>query len=303
MEKIVDYHKINPLLSKFLYLFGTKVVYPTIEYNKEKLVDNSYIFAPNHSYRMDGPMMLSLLSHKYDVDTFMYKEFWINSPIRASLLSYFNVYPITRNKLVLSELKEELQKLKNEDHSLIIFPQGRYVDPEIMKQYPEYHIKTIPRGAFYLSALSQKSIIPVYLEPQKPFSKNTVVYGNPLDPREFDIISERGSVKKNNLEPFVEAWLNEINKAYEQASEFTGRKMRPYRIRKIYRDASGSNELIKDPNNLANYFEQMKLLEECYKETGITNIYELAKITGVSSEQIEEINEVKETYEKSLLLK
>lgn len=161
----MEEHKINPLLAKTLNLLCTKVLFPTQEYHKDKLSESSYIFAPNHTNNFDGCLIWAVLAKDYEIDTFMYKEFWDNFPKIATILPIFNVYPITHNVINIKELRVEMDKLKNENHSLIIFPQGRHVDPEVMTKLFDYHVKTIPLGAFYLSARTSKPLVPIYIEP------------------------------------------------------------------------------------------------------------------------------------------
>ena len=85
----------------------TKLLFPIKEYNKESLTDSSYIFTPNHTNNLDGYIIWCLLSRYFDIDTFMYREFWENYPNIAKLLPIINVYPITRDRVVLSEIKED----------------------------------------------------------------------------------------------------------------------------------------------------------------------------------------------------
>lgn len=296
-----NYHKINPILSKSAYILLIKWLFPTIQYQKEKLTSKSYIFAPNHTNNLDVYIIWSLLSHKFDIDLFMYKEFWDRFPKISTLLPLFNIYPITRDKLVFSELRNELKKLKSENHSLVIFPQGRHVDPKVMKYLSEYHLNTIPMGAFYLAAKSNKPLVPIYMEPQKVFSQNIVVYGDVLYPSDYNVISDNGRLQMENLIYFCEAWLNEINKAYNLASELANREMRNYPIHSVYTDASGLHDNLKDPNIIAKYLNEIKLLTEYSVKTGIENIYTLGNILEIPIEIIEQIVEVEEIYKRCLL--
>ena len=45
----MEYHKVNPKLSKTLNILMTKLLFPIKEYNKDGLTDSSYIFTPNHT--------------------------------------------------------------------------------------------------------------------------------------------------------------------------------------------------------------------------------------------------------------
>ena len=291
--------RIKPILSNIFDIIVTHALFPIKEYNKDNLKDKSYIFTPNHTNNLDGYIIWCLLSKYYDIDTFMYKEFWDNYPNISKLLNIVNVYPITRDKLVMHEIKDELEKLKNENHSLVIFPQGRHVDPEIMLNFPEYHINTIPYGAFYFSAVSEKSFVPIYIESQKLFGKSVVVYGNPINPLEYDIKNKNGKIQVRNLKVLSKKWLEEVNKCYLFAEEVEGRKMRPYTLRENYFDENGNHNL-KDTNVIVNYLNEVKELIELSKKNNCDNIDELCNILKISDDIKEEIKSVKLIYDNYL---
>lgn len=298
----MEYHEINPFLAKAANILICKTLFPTTEYNKGNLTEKSYIFAPNHTNNWDGYQLWSLLSQDFNLDAFMFREFWDKFPFISKFLPFFNVYPITRSKVVLSELKNELFKLRDENHSLIIFPQGRHVDPEVMLNLSTYHLKTIPLGAFFCSAYSSKTIIPVYLEPQKRFGNNTVVYGNPINPNDYDVLSEDGRVQKRNLYLLAEAWLKEINEAYKMAPILANREMRKYPLHERYTDATGFNyQELDDPNIIASYLSEVQDLMDLSAEKGIDDIYKLGDILGLSPDVIQIIEGVRKTYERSLV--
>lgn len=295
----MEYHKINPSLSYVLNILMTKLLYPIKEYNKNSLQDKSYIFSPNHTNNLDGYIIWCLLSKYYDIDTFMYKEFWDNYPTLSKVLPIFNVFPITRDKLVLNEIKTELKKLKDENHSLVIFPQGRHVDPEVMLKLKDYHLHTIPEGAFYFSAMSNKKIVPIYMEPQKALKKSIVFYGNPIDPNDYYIKNSNNKIILKNLLYLKKAWLEEINRIYLLAQEMETRKMNPYKIHKGYRDATGSNEITKDPNIIINYIDEIEQIIKLREETGIDDIEELCNMLNISYNDTQNIIECCNIYRKS----
>ena len=297
MEK----HSINPYLARFAHYLYTNLLYPIEEYQKENLKEKSYIFAPNHTNNLDGYIIWSLLAKDYDIDTFMYKEFWDYFPHIAKILPLFNVYPITRDELHPQEILTELKKLKDENHSLVIFPQGRHVDLELMKELYEYHLKTIPLGAFFISMQSKKKIVPIYMEPQKIMQKNTVIYGTPLDPKDF--ISKNDKRKnKENIIKFANAWLVEINRLYQLSLKLTNRPQHPYKIKKNYTDASGLDYRgLNDPNIIKYHLTEVKQLIAIFEKTNIPNINELGELTDIPKETLKIIEEVKNIYEKRLI--
>lgn len=299
----MENHRINAKLSSILNILMTRLLYPIKEYDKNNLTDSSYIFTPNHTNNLDGYIIWCLLSKYYDIDTFMYREFWENYPRISKLLPIFNVYPITRDRLVLSEIKDELKKLRDDNHSLVIFPQGRHVDPEIMLRLKDYHLNTIPGGAFYFSAESNKSFVPIYMEPQKPLEKSVVVYGKPINPNDYDIKKENGKVDLKKLYYLKRAWLDEINRCYLLASELENRKMKPYVIKEKYMDASGSNHKISDPNRIVNYIYEVEKIIELREQTGVENIEELCHMLNLNDNDTSIIVECANIYKEHLLRK
>ncbi len=299
----MENHKINKKLSVSLNVLMTKLIYPIKEYNKNDLTDNSYIFTPNHTNNLDGYIIWCLLSRYYDIDIFMYKEFWENYPRISKLLPILNVYPITRDKLVLSEIKDELKKLRDDNHSLVIFPQGRHVAPEIMLRLKDYHLETIPGGAFYFSAESNKSFIPIYMEPQKPLRKSVVVYGKPINPNDYDIKKENGKIDLKKLYYLKRAWIDEINRCYLLASELENRKMNPYVVKEHYMDASGSNHKISDPNRIANYIDEIEKIIDLREQSGVEDIEELCHMLSFNDKDTRVIVECTNIYKKHLLRK
>ena len=299
----MEYHKVNPVLSYTINILLTKLLYSIKEYNKDVLTDSSYIFTPNHLSDLDGYTIWALLSRYYDIDVFMFKEFWDNSPMLAKLLPLVNIYPITRDKLVISEIKTETEKLKDKDHSLIIFPQGRYVDPELMLKLKKYHLETIPDGAFYFSAVSNKKFVPIFMEAHEPgqiFKKSVVTYGNPIDPNEYEVRKPNGMVNSKNLIYLKQAWLDEINRLYLLSEELENRKMQPYKVREEYRTAEGTHELIKDPNIIVNYVDEINQMVKLKEETGIEDINELCSLLNLSDEDRENIIYCCNVYENNL---
>lgn len=293
---------IHPFFSYLGYIAIAKLYSYAKEYQKENLVEPSYIFAPNHTNNFDGYLIWSLLSKDYDIDVFMFKEFWNNFPKIAPLLSLFHVYPITRDTLKKEELETEIEKLKNINHSLIMFPEGRHVDPRIMFHFEEQHLKTIPLGAFYLSAVTNKPVVPIYMEPQKRFQENAVIYGTPLYPKEFDLFSKNNFIKKKNLLLFAKAWLKEINKLYENSESLCERKMKEYPYHPKYFDATGKHHnTLKDPNRIIKYLEQLKLMEKMQEETGIDDLETLCLKCSIPKEIYDLFLDVHQVYKECLV--
>ena len=296
----METHKVNPEFIKVVNTLIPNYVFPTVEYNKENLGDDSYIFAPNHTSNYDGYLIWSLLSYRYDLDVFMKKEFWDHFPFLKGVLKSLNVYPLSRRTINHNEIKNEIERIKDRNRSLIIFPHGRHVDPELMLNMPEYNFDTLPNGAFYISAKTNKPIVPIFIEPLKAFEENAVFYGKPISPEDFNIINEKGHINKQNLDKFAKAWLDEINNLYVFAKNTLNREIRNYKIKKGYWTAEGKLLRNEDPNLIMNYYPMLKeLLILCYG-IDVANLENLLLANGLSSEDVANIMLLKENYENHL---
>ena len=126
--------------------------------------------------------------------------------------------------------------LKNsKDGGIIICPDGRHIDPEIAAKLGRKYCKTVKKGAFYIAAKSGKKVLPIWIEPNKIFGKIRVLYGNPIDPKTLNIYDEHGEVLRKKLNIFIEEWQKEISLLYFEASLVEDRKIREYKIHKVYR--------------------------------------------------------------------
>ena len=107
-------------------------------------------------------------------------------------------------------------------------------------------------------------------------------------------------INTKNLSYLKEAWLDEINRLYLLSQELEGRKMNSYKIKEKYRTAQGINELIKDPNIIVNYIDEISKLEKLKEETGIEDINELCHLLNISKEAEENILYCYNVYQKKL---
>lgn len=78
--------------------------------------------------------------------------------------------------------------------------------------------------------------------------------------------------------------------------------MHEYKLEKAYTDASGLRyEGLEDSNRLIGYIPVIEDFMEIHNQTGITDIYELGRLTDTLSEVVEKIATTKKIYEKCLV--
>lgn len=160
-----------------------------------------------------------------------------------------------------------------------------------MLNFKDYHLNTIPFGAFYIAVKASKKL----------GQNNLVIYGNPLDPQDFSLFS-KGKIQKENLIMFANAWLDEIIKLYKNAKQLKGEKLHPYVIESSYTDATGLDYgLLDDPNTIMKFKEIIFTLIEISKKTGITDISELGKIANVNGDDIYAISNIYDMYKSRLV--
>src|SRR5574344_2358677 len=156
----------------------SKFINIPVEYHKEVFnnINEPVMVCPNHLDDGDGWVIYSLLSKKAHVRTLCMAECWeqnckdnLIGNINRQILKEADFQPIHRRKeelaKTLADLKQSLIYLKdNAAKILLMFPDGEYVNYEHFSD-PEY-VKNMPKGAFMLSKMSHRKIIPVFIEPK-----------------------------------------------------------------------------------------------------------------------------------------
>ena len=306
----METNKVNPVFIKVANALIPHFLIPTVEYGRENLsLGGSYIFAPNHTADLDVYLIWSLLSSCFDLDIFMKREFWNHFPYLSKFMSMLNIYPISRDKINLQEITDEVVRLRGLDRSLVIFPQGRHVDPEVMSKLSLYHLDTLPKGAFYIPAQVNKPLVPVFMEPPKLFNNGIVIYGKPISAADFDITEEEVSNKvistttKKKILEFAKYWLFAENELYEKSKKLAGRNMRPYSMESKYWTAKGVLLCDEDPNMVKRCIPEIVRLTCLSNETGIVDLDLLLEKSGMSNMMADEIRRVSGVYRRYLIRK
>lgn len=144
-------------------------------YNMPDLNGKDYILASNHVSDFDA-IILGLL---HDNIRILAKKEWVDNQKLMSFVSkYYDLIGVNRNSSgdmtkALMNLHKYLKNSPSPKH-ILIFPQGTISD--INKN----SVDRIYNGIFSLSYLTQKTILPIYLEQPSLTEKTRIVFGKEL---------------------------------------------------------------------------------------------------------------------------
>lgn len=133
--------------------------------------EGALIFCGNHRSYLD-PVIIEIVSSRHM--HFMSKDELKKNPItRAAVFIFEGIY-VRREERDISSLKESLKFLKSGE-CLGIFPEGT-------RNGFEKNDGKVKNGAAYLALKTNTKIVPVGIVGKlKPFSKNKVIFGKPID--------------------------------------------------------------------------------------------------------------------------
>ncbi len=153
----------------FLYC---KIIYRIKIIGKENIPkEGALLFCGNHRNYLD-PQLIVCTSGRHM--SFMAKEELKKNPFFAFLGYVFDVIYVKRDEKDISALKEALKTLKS-GNCIGIFPEGT-------RNGFEKNEGEIKNGTAYMALKTGAKIIPIgIVGTAKPFSKNAIIYGKPLD--------------------------------------------------------------------------------------------------------------------------
>lgn len=153
-----------------------KTVYRVKIIGKENVpVEGPVIFCGNHRTYLDPPLIVVTAGRHM---RFMAKEELKKNPLFALLGVLFEGIYVKRDSKDISSLKTALKTLKN-GGCIGLFPEGT-------RNGFEKNEGTIKNGAAYMALKTGAQIVPIgILGTAKPFTKNAIIYGEPLDLSEF----------------------------------------------------------------------------------------------------------------------
>ena len=166
---------IRGIVKGAIYIY-CKIVYRVKIIGKENIPkDGSLIFCGNHRTYLDPPLIVATAGRHM---RFMAKEELSKNPFFAFLGVVFEGIYVKRDEKDITALKEALKTLKN-GGCIGIFPEGT-------RNGLEKNDGKIKNGASYMALKTNSKIIPIgIVGPSKPFTKNAIIYGKPLDFSEY----------------------------------------------------------------------------------------------------------------------
>ena len=159
-------------------------------YGLEHLRPGAGIVASNHTSHYDPPVLS--ISCPEEVH-FLAKESLFNIPLLGRLIRVLNSHPVSRSATDASTFRNLIQLLR-EGKKVILFPEGtRSVDGEL---------RPLERGLSFIVAKGRCPIFPAYIDGTfsawsstrkfpKLFGKISVVFGTPIEWREFEGLDKR----------------------------------------------------------------------------------------------------------------
>ncbi len=153
-----------------------KIVYRVkIEGTQNVPKEGPLVFCGNHRTYLDPPLIVVTAGRHM---RFMAKEELRKNPLFAFLGVLFGGIYVKRDEKDITALKEALKTLKN-GGCIGIFPEGT-------RNGLEKNGGKIKNGAAYMALKTNAKIVPVgIIGPAKPFSKNAIIYGEPIDLSEY----------------------------------------------------------------------------------------------------------------------
>lgn len=168
--------KIGRAIVKFVVLVYCKIVYRVKIIGKENIPkEGALIFCGNHRTYLDPPLIIVTASRHI---RFLAKQELKKNPLFFILGILFEGIFVKRDAKDISAMKEALKTLK-EGKCIGLFPEGT-------RNGLEKNNGQIKNGASYMALKTGAKVIPIgIVGPSKPFTKNEIIYGEPLDFSEY----------------------------------------------------------------------------------------------------------------------
>ena len=194
MEEIIK-KILRVIVAFFIYVY-CKIVYRIKIIGKENVPkEGALLFCGNHRTYLDPPLITVTAGRKM---SFMAKEELKSNPLMRFLCFAFDGIWVKRDNKDIGSLKTAMKILKN-GGCIGIFPEGT-------RNGMEKNDGKLKNGAAYMALKTGAKIIPIGIQGEaKPFTKNTIIYGKPLDLSEYSDKKTDKEIESNVSEELKEA--------------------------------------------------------------------------------------------------
>lgn len=185
---------------RFLILVYCKIVYRIKIVGKENVPKKeALIFCGNHRTYLDPPLIVATAGRNM---RFMAKEELRKNPLFPILGNLFEIICVKRDSKDITAMKEALRTLKS-NGAIGIFPEGT-------RNGFDKNDGKIKNGAAYMALKTGAKVLPIgIVGPSKPFTKNAIIYGKPLD---FSEYTKEKKIEKEDEDRVSEIIKEEILK-------------------------------------------------------------------------------------------
>ena len=170
------FKKIGRVIVSFLIRTYCKIVYRVKIIGKENIPqEGNLLFCGNHRTYLDPPLII-VTAGRYM--RFLAKEELKKNPLFAFLGFLYDGIFVKRDEKDIGPLKTALKTLKD-GKCVGLFPEGT-------RNGLEKNDGKVKNGAAYLALKTNSKVVPIgIVGPAKPFTKNAIIYGKPLDFSEY----------------------------------------------------------------------------------------------------------------------
>jgi 1-acyl-sn-glycerol-3-phosphate acyltransferase len=167
-----------------------KIVYRVKIFGKENIPkEGAVLFCGNHRNYLDPPLIVATAGRHM---RFIAKEELSHNKFYALLGIIFDAIYVKRDSKDITAMKEALKTLKS-GGCVGLFPEGT-------RNGLEKNDGQIKNGAAYMAIKTGAKIVPIGIVGKaKPFTKNAIIYGKPLDFSEYKALGKGSEDKASEV--------------------------------------------------------------------------------------------------------
>ena len=190
--------KISRKIIIFLLYVYCKIVYRVKVIGVENIPSKgSLIFCGNHRNYLDPCLIMITIKRE---TRFLAKDELQKNPFLKFLGKLFDLIFVKRDSKDITAMKESVKTLKS-GNCIALFPEGT-------RNGLEKNDGKIKNGAAYMALKTGANVVPIGIQgPAKPFTRNIIIYGKPLD---FSEYSDSKKIEKEIEDNVSDIIKNEI---------------------------------------------------------------------------------------------